>query len=181
MRQIRSISILLVSLSAVLGWSVGAAAQDKTAPAQLPAEFTGHIACGPEVRSPTSETQGGVVQGRGGAWHPTATMSDRRLEGDYYISFDGDTYSSPAGTAVGAGTWRIENDEGAWQGSYTNVGFADGTASVVSTPLVGEGAYGGLTAIWESTYDGEACAWDVRGVIIEGDVPAAPEPFSGQG
>jgi hypothetical protein len=106
-------------------------------------------------------------------------MSDPRLEGDYYISFDDDQFVSPAGSSVGAGTWRIENDEGAWQGSYTRLGFAD-RASVVSTPLVGEGAYEGLTAVWESTHDPGPCGWEVRGLIIVGDVPAAPEPFSGQ-
>ncbi len=80
---------------------------------------------------------------------------------------------------MGTGTWRIENEEGAWQGSYTVLGIGD-RSSVVTAPLVGEGAYEGLTAVWESAYDPVACDWEVWGLIIEGDVPAAPEPFTGK-
>ena len=40
--------------------------------------------------------------------------------------------------------------EGAWQGSFTNIKYPDST-TIVSTALVGEGAYDGLTAMWLST------------------------------
>jgi hypothetical protein len=104
-------------------------------------------------------------------------MSDPRLEGDYYISYDSNDYESSTVTSVGTGTWRIENGEGAWQGSFTNIKYPDST-TVVSTTLVGEGAYEGLTALWESTNRRPVeCAWAVRGLILEGDVPAAPEPY----
>jgi hypothetical protein len=159
--------------------AVGVAAQDEAPSPQLPVEFTGHVTCGDQVRANTSETDVGggfLVRNRGAAWHQAATMSDSRMEGDYYVAFDDDQFVSPAGSRVGSGTWRIENDEGAWQGSYTRMGSAE-RASVVSTVLVGEGAYEGLTAVWESAHDPIACDWDVWGLIIEGDVPAAPEPF----
>jgi len=46
---------------------------------------------------------------------------------------------------------------------------------------VGEGAYEGLTAIWESVVHIEGlCDWDVRGLIIAGEPPAVPEAFSSQ-
>ena len=83
-------------------------------------------------------------------------------------------------TSVGTGTWRIENRDGAWQGSFTNIKYPDST-TIVSTALVGEGAYDGLTALWESTNHRPLdCAWAVRGLILEGDVPAAPEPYTGE-
>ena len=153
---------------------------------QPPTEFSGHIECGPELSSGTDERQTlGVgdeqvirVTSRGWAWQPSVTtMSDPRLEGAYQLSFDSDTVS-PAGTSgpsVGSGTWRIENDEGAWQGSFPVIQFADHTTTV-TTPLVGEGAYDGLTAIWESRHDASACSWEVRGLIIAGELPDAPEP-----
>ncbi|MEP7378117.1 MAG: hypothetical protein ABI725_00990 [Chloroflexota bacterium] len=107
-------------------------------------------------------------------------MSDRRIEGDYYISYDGDDYLTGTVTTVGTGTWRIENAEGAWQGSFTNIKYP-GSTTIVSTVLVGEGAYEGLTAVWESTnHRPVECAWAVRGLILDGDVPTAPEPYTGQ-
>jgi len=157
---------------------------DAAAVRQPPVAFTGRIVCGPAVRTGVDESspEGDLVRvrSRGWAWQPSATMSDPRLEGDYYISYDSDDYRSPTVTSVGSGTWRIENEEGAWQGSFTNIKYPDST-TIVSTALVGEGAYEGLTTLWESTnHRPSECAWAVRGLIIEGDVPAAPEPYTGQ-
>jgi hypothetical protein len=147
-----------------------------------PVAFSGSIVCGSPVRTGVDEsTPTGPVRlrTRGWAWQPTATMSDPRLEGDYYISYDSDDYESDTVTSVGSGTWRIENHDGAWQGSFTNIKYPDST-TIVSTALVGEGAYRGLTAVWESTNRRPlACAWEVRGLILWGDVPAAPEAYSG--
>ena len=158
-----------------------AAPQDAEA-AQPPAAFTGRIVCGDIVRTGVNESpaDGGPVRltTRGWAWQPTATMSDSRLEGDYFISYDSDDYMSPTVTRVGTGTWRIENAEGAWQGSFTNIMYPEST-TIVSTALVGEGAYDGLTAVWESTHhEPLECAWAVRGLILDGEVPAAPEPYT---
>lgn len=164
--------------------SVTDTSQDAVAVVQPPVAFTGRIVCGPDVRTGVDESspEGDLVRvrSRGWAWQPSATMSDPRLEGDYYVSYDSDDYRSPTVTSVGSGTWRIENEEGAWQGSFTNIKYPDST-TIVSTALVGEGAYDGLTALWESTnHRPLECAWEVRGLILEGDVPAAPEPYTGQ-
>jgi hypothetical protein len=152
--------------------------------AQPPVAFTGRIVCGDTVRTGVSESpaDGGPVhlRTRGWAWQPTATMSDPRLEGDYYVSYDSDDYESPTVTSVGTGTWRIENREGAWQGSFTNIKYPEST-TIVSTALVGEGAYEGLTAVWEATnHRPVECAWAIRGLILAGIVPAAPEPYTGE-
>jgi hypothetical protein len=185
MRAIRSISVMAIAIGALSGSSVGAAAQSEVTP-RPPTEFSGHIECGPEVShgSDLRETfgtgDGQVVRvtSRGWAWQPyPTTMSDPRLEGTYLLAFDADQVA-PAGTsgpAVGSGTWRIVNDDGAWQGSFPIIEFPDRTTTV-TTQLEGSGAYEGLTAIWESQHDARACSWEVRGVIIEGVVPPAPEP-----
>jgi hypothetical protein len=175
------------TLAAATSPPVAASVTDNSqnpAAAQPPVAFSGHIVCGSTVRTGVNESpaDGGPVRvrTRGWAWQPTATMSDPRLEGDYYVSYDSDDYESPTVTSVGSGTWRIENEEGAWLGSFTNIKYPDST-TIVSTALVGEGAYEGLTAVWESTnHRPLECAWDVRGLILEGDVPAAPEPYTGQ-
>ena len=155
-----------------------------TAVAQPPVAFTGRIVCGDIVRTGESESpaDGGPVRlrTRGWAWQPTATMSDPRLDGVYSISYDSDDYESPTVTSIGTGTWRIENREGAWMGSFTNIKYPDST-TIVSTALIGEGAYEGLTAVWESTnHRPVECAWAVRGLILEGHTPAVPEPYTSE-
>ncbi len=154
-----------------------------------PVEFTGHLACGPEVRhgTDTSETlevgDGRVFHtgSRGYAWRPTATMSDPRLEGTYYGSIEWDEYRGSEGTTrIGAGTWRIENAEGAWQGSHTHAWLSDGPDASASSVLIGEGAYEGLIALWEEVGHWDACSWDVRGLIVEGEPPAVPVPYVGE-
>ena len=185
MRPRRSSSITAIIMGVMAGSAVGVTAQEEAIP-QPPTEFSGHIECGPELRygSDAREVLGRgdeqVVRmtSRGWAWQPVATtMSDPRLEGTYQLGFDADTVSpaDTSGPSVGAGTWRIENDEGAWQGSFPVIEFADHTTTV-TTALVGEGAYEGLTAIWESRHDASACSWEVRGLILEGELPAAPAP-----
>ena len=78
-------------------------------------------------------------------------------------------------TNVGTATYRIVNDEGAWQGSQTGAWwtdpasgeFVDATGNVVI--LTGEGAYDGLYAAMT------VFPWsDIRGVIFEGAPPAGP-------
>jgi hypothetical protein len=157
---------------------------DALAVVRPPVAFTGRVVCGPDVRVGVDQSspEGDLVRlrSRGWAWQASATMSDLRLEGNYYVSYDSDDYRSPTVTSVGSGTWRIENEEGAWQGSFTNIKYPAST-TIVSTALVGEGAYEGLTAVWESTNHRPLdCAWSVRGLILEGEVPAAPDPYTGQ-
>lgn len=166
----------------------GAASAEPAARVTAPVEFTGLIECGPDARTgmtdiTLSETDTSVARSRGWAWQTPATMSDPRLEGTYHFSYDDDQYRTKGVTtvpSVGTGTWRIENEEGAWQGSHPSIGFSDGTYSRATTILRGEGAYEGLTVIWEEQHDYAACTWAVRGIIIEGDVPTAPEPLSGE-
>jgi hypothetical protein len=183
----RSIIGTAIAIGLLTGSAVGVMAQEDAA-VSPPREFTGHIVCGPEVRTGTLESVAAaddsgsaLSRTRGYAWETSATMSDPRLEGTYYISYDTDEYRGPGGTTtIGSGTWRIENEEGAWQGSYLHADDPD-YATTVWMPLVGEGDFDGLTALWESVYNPSGlCSWDVRGVIIDGDPPAAPEPYASE-
>ena len=99
---------------------------------------------------------------RGNTWQPVVqTMSDPLLEGTHTISFDEDNFGSAleGGFQVAAGTWRIVNEKGAWQGSYHIFDMPDGEEVVVTVPLIGEGGYDGLSAIWEATWDPDLC-WE---------------------
>jgi hypothetical protein len=162
---------------------------------QPPVEFIGQIECGPPdpdgtgpwdvVHAGTREVlaDGTTWQVRGHAVRQTATMSDPRLEGTYYLSEDRDEYHVPGNPfpmIVASWTRRIENDEGAWQGSLTFAYPSDGMEAGGTAILVGERAYEGLTAIWEERTSQTGCSGEVRGVIIDGTVPAAPEPFTAE-
>ena len=161
MRGPRSMLTVAVAVGLLAGTTVGVTAQSVGA-AAAPAEFTGHIECGPDI---------GPNQ-----WQQSATNSDARLEGTYYYS---EAYAEEPASGAAAGTLRIENADGAWQGSMVYVYLRDGTATTGSTVLVGEGAYEGLSAIWEERMLMPRCAADVRGLLFEGEAPAAPAAFVG--
>lgn len=142
-------------------FAVAAQEEESDTSAEMPVEFTGHIECGPSVGS--------------NQWRQSATNSDPRLEGEYYYS---ETYSGDSGAT--SATLRIENDEGAWQGSMVYANLSDGTGTTGAAVLVGEEAYEGLSAIREERFLFPDCAADVSGLLIEGEPPAAPEPYVGE-
>jgi len=186
MKGSRSIISTAIALGLLAGSTIAVAAQEEDVAASPPVEFTGQLVCGPEVRTGTEEwipdaagSSAGLSRSHGYAWRPIATeISDPRLEGTYYLSFEWDEYRGSEGTKrIGAGTWRIENEEGAWQGSYTQAWLSDSPDASASTVLSGEGAYEGLSVLWEEQANWDACSWDVRGLIIEGGPPAVPEVY----
>jgi hypothetical protein len=158
---------------------------------QPPVEFTGRIMCGPPVssdRAGNSETLDVGDEGlvltryRGGAWRQTVTMTDPRLEGTIYETWESDTYGTQGageGTGIWASAHRIENEAGAWEGRGYGGNFSDGTAigddGGNDTVWIGEGAYAGLIAIMESTPLEARCGFEVRGIIFEG--APVPEPY----
>jgi len=151
-----------------------------------PVEFTGRIECGPPVRQGTEETldvgdEGMVVsRSRGGAWQQTVSMSDPRLEGAVYHTFEADEYraaGAESGVMVWAATLRIVNETGAWENRGYGGTYSDSTPIGDNSPEVwiGEGAYEGLVAIVESTPIEGTCDADVRGIIFDG--APVPEPY----
>jgi hypothetical protein len=153
-----------------------------------PIEITGRITCGPPVSPDRAGTQEAVDVGddgmtvsrsRGGAWHQTVTMSDPRLEGAVYHTYESDEYTEPGaeeGPLIWAATHRIENEKGTWESRAIGGAYADG-APIGNSPevFIGEGTYEGMIAIMEVSLLEGACGADVRGVIF-GDGPV-PEPY----
>ena len=188
MRTVASLVSTTVALALVASTTVATTSQEVTDP-QPPVEFSGRVICGPPVSSDRAGTEETLEVGddamiltraRDGAWRQSATVSDPRFEGDWYQTWEMDGYALPGtedGPEVQAWTWRVENDEGAWQSEVIEATFPDG--SPIGDPaavFIGEGAYEGLTAIVASTEaDVRPCGWDIRGIIFEG--APTPEPY----
>jgi hypothetical protein len=166
---------------------------------QAPAEFTACIEGGPDIHRGTEETvvvpvtdgEMTISQSRGFTFRQSISGSDPRLDGTLYQAWDQDEYGlpggdstsgifdgRPTGVSIVVFTNRIENDDGAWQGSVAMLNSPDGTTYVGPMVMTGEDAYEGLTAIvgWVDFWN--RC--EVTGYIIEGGIPAPPVPQTGQ-
>jgi hypothetical protein len=159
-------------------------------PAAAPVEFTACVHPGPSVHTGTEELsqvslpdgEMTITRGRGTTWRlQVSDVSDPRLDGAWYVSIDGDEYTLPQGgpgPSVATWTFRIETDEGAWQGSFVGVGVPGLETVGAQYALIGEGAYEGLTAVAVDLADDcpDPRNPNTRGYIIEGGVPAPPVP-----
>jgi hypothetical protein len=176
-------SVLAATLTAV-GLSGGSFAAAAEAPAsdQPPVIVAGHWTCSTsrdvEGTVERVDLDGSVIlsRKRGWAWQQDATMDDPRLQGDHVLSVDWDEYIGLGGvdsTRLGTTTWRIENDAGAWQGSFVHLDRGDDSAIPLAV-LTGEGDHAGLTAILQGQPSEAGCGLDIHGLIVAGTVPTAP-------
>lgn len=125
-------------------------------------------------------------------------VSDVRLDGEMTTTHNRDEifYHAEPVTLdrlmLSSGLLRIEGEVGSWQGddrSFYLPGTWDPEMGTRWEQLIlaGEGAYAGLLALlemrllspdcycWNSTStDLEWCQWELRGVILEGDMPPSP-------
>jgi hypothetical protein len=101
-------------------------------------------------------------------------MSDPRLSGTISSIYDQDVYTGAAGDvsefSVGAGTYRIENEAGSWEGP--NIFLFEGSRGPITSDtglLVGSGAYEGLSAflVFDTSQDPAI----VLGAIFPGEPP----------
>jgi len=189
------ILVLLGSLSVV----VFAQAEGNEA-IQPPAEFSGRLSC----PIATDWQQGAVTnvllgpmgegnlfrrETRGGFFRPVVEeMSDSRFAGTWTAYLDTDEYVYPGDMedhpVLMTGLQRIEDDEGAWQGSAPDAMVPDAPLTTWGLlALTGEGAYEGLTALqWTNLVDDTCscgnpdnlCEWDIRGLVFEGEMPPVP-------
>jgi hypothetical protein len=148
------------------------AAASPAAPGSItPVVVTASLQPGNDIGNTTFTAVDGRAERRGTIWAPTITASDPRLQGSMTIASPQDTYGGPDGGesfVFGSGTYRIENADGAWQGSHSSFAVADkgGGSTVV---LVGEGRYAGLFAALDVTDSA-----NIRGVIFPAPPPAVP-------
>jgi hypothetical protein len=143
------------------------------APSEPPTEFTGRLLFAPRVVSGTEEQTDGKTEQRGNVFRaPVSQMSDERLDGAWTRTNNLDKYDEPSVSAWQT-MWRVVTDDGAWQGLAAPITFSDGSRSTTTSVLVGEGDYDGLVAITEFALEGRG--WDLRGIIIDGELPPPPE------
>lgn len=188
-----ALGVVLAGLVGVLAWPMVAPADPGgSAPLVAPLDVGGRLLCSPtDARTGTTEEldigaePGALVRRETrGFIHPVTIveMSDPRLDGTVTWAWDEDEYrdASPSAARVGTGTLRIENDAGAWEGSFRSVHLSGAGWATVVLPLAGEGAYIGRMALWELDYEPDMpegrCGWHVRGLVIAADdLPAVPE------
>jgi hypothetical protein len=195
---------LLMALLATGALVVGAQSPSPAPPEgqaapQPPVEFTGVWCIGPAVAPDRNGKETTIELGdegpiltrfRGGAWRNAVVMSDPRLQGDAFQTYESDIYHErgvPTGPGLIAATLSIANDEGAWVTDGTGAMFPDGTEARSANVFVGQGAYDGLYAIMseggaavtrpESVSSEFGQCNEVEGVIFDGaPVPEAYLP-----
>jgi hypothetical protein len=202
MRTLRLSVTVAVILMLVGSLSMTVLAQsDNGESMRVPTEFSGRLSC-PVAEDWQQATVTDVVLGpmgegnlvrreaRGGFFHPVVDeMSDDRLGGTWTAYLDSDEYIHPGvdmqeHPMLMTGMQRIENEQGAWQGSAPDAIVPDAPLSTWGLlALTGEGAYAGLTALqWTNLVDDTCscgnpdnlCEWDIRGLVFEGEMPPVP-------
>jgi hypothetical protein len=124
----------------------------------------------------------GVDCVRDQVWRHEVKVDDVRLTGLMTSTWSWDDYDPVGDTSTAWGTITIENDAGAWSGSFTGVEFPTGTMDTHAW-LIGSGAYDGLAAFLclqcsshgpALPFDADAAhAWGTSGLIFRGMPPVA--------
>jgi len=176
----RKISLaVIVAIGLLAGSTMGVAAQETDEGVAEPTLFTLQLVPSVSVRSPDVTTEDGVYKEIGSCFAPMiVNPSDPRLDGVLTACGDFHQFGPSEGSpTVGSGTYRLVNDEGAWQGSSPWAGWTDpesGDAMELGDEVIvltGEGAYDGLYAVMTLS------DWsDIRGFIFNGAPPADPVP-----
>ena len=162
-------SALVVPVALVMLLSSGAStmAQD-----QGPAGFaTGTITIGDSARGGSETVEGGRLTITDMAIDAVAVMSDPRLSGSLSWIWNvqvADFQNSTLGVAWGTGL--LENDDGAWEGTWAGAVTMDLGQMEMQWGLQGQGPYEGLSALLVLTsLEGQVFAYDA--VIVEGAPP----------
>jgi len=129
-----------------------------------------------QIRSSETVTINGVVMETGACWTPALTdASDPRIGGRLIYCTDGSTLG---GDTLRTLTYRIENDEGAWQGSTTSFLPGGDFADAQTVLLAGEGSYEGWYA-WLDVTDWDTAS-GITGAVFNYPPPEAPAPPSAE-
>jgi hypothetical protein len=168
--KVKNTLISAMAIGLLAGSAVGVTAQDEGS--AEPVKFTAVFPGGGRVGDPTCEVIGGMTQCTGSAWSfLVSEESDPRMAGQMTVSQNQNQW--PLQPWLVTETYRIVNDDGAWQGSFHSMKDPVGWFGNATVVLVGEGANEGLYA-WADVSD-----WDaISGVIFSAPPPEAPTPPS---
>lgn len=151
--------------------------------AAAPVEFTATWATGGQLEPGEIVVEDSVVHGTGRVNRPVVVSeaTDPRLRGTLSAATNSINYNALGGPAIWHQAVRIENEDGAWQQvPALSITFPDGEEPATTVGvLVGERAYEGLIAVYqERVTEGLGTATlDLRGYIIEGELPPPPERY----
>ncbi len=140
-----------------------------------PVAWSGGIRPGLCPEEPTIEVVGAATATRGGYCTPTTLgMTDERLKGHVRWSSSVDDYVAD-GFSIGYSGVTIENSGGLWR-LVPRLDVSVGSDGEESPWLfVGEGGYDGLLAVAVAQPDGRFGGVDLRGFIVEAELPPAPD------
>jgi len=176
----KRVGFLALLVIAALSVGPGSVVAQSGAPSPI-GSFTGTSTVAQcEDVTPSFQVVEGVQQMRGLVCPGSTTATDPRFKGRMLIAWDADRYPEGAdGSQLTVTTVvrRVENADGAWQGSATTVSDTV-TASGTDDPptpetvvFMGEGGYAGLTAI---VVFSPITNSQLRGVIFRGSPPPPP-------
>ena len=172
MKQSREPLIAALAIGLLAGSSVAVAAQE------APVEFTAEWAFGDSIRSGERVVDEGVTRWQGEVWSPEAAVeaTDPRFVGDVTNSWNHDDYED--GSNIGAVTFTVRNDEGAWlMQPHLTLNFpGSGPWPVMDVVFVGEGAYDGLLAL-VNIVTTSGVGWDLHGYIVDESALPTLEPY----
>lgn len=167
MRGVSSSLGPILAIGLLAGSTMAVAGQEEAGPTV----FTGRFAPSSQIQPGTNETVDDHTEARGHAWAPLIVeMSDPRLDGAMTYSSNVDRYTGPDGAwgELGVATYRIETEDGAWEGSAPFFSTSGVDFSPTTVVLVGQDAYEGLYAVMDADWDA------VTGVIFPGPPPPVP-------
>ena len=177
MRPLRLALTGVVAMALLGGLGGAVVAQDVPADPMAPVEVTGKfvdLTCGGSAGT----RSGPRVEGGQTTCEVDNEWSDPRLEGTETYTSNEFRYLGGSGLTIGHYVHDIVNDDGAWRmrPQFRFESFGQGPENFSGTwVLDGEGAYEGLIAVLAKGSDDSD---PVRGFIIEGDLPSAPEEGS---
>ena len=170
-------SLLAVSLLALPASTLGQTSEQVTVDAGAPVYVTWKGAADYWFAGAMPEAEVHAWGERGyDALHVSMTASDPRVSGEQIIVSIVDSPASEEAGDLGRSTElvRIENAEGAWQGSVTSVLFPD-YLWVQNGWLTGEGAYEGLSYFYSYHDDTASDIHTGQGMIWPGPPPPVPD------
>ena len=151
-----------------------------------PVEFTGRFLVGQGCASggEITELPGDIKRVVGAPCRPASLeTTDPRLNGEVTMVMNYDFHRAAVDGSTPAATLRhqlitIETADGVWRSRPILLfAAANGRPSGTTSVFVGESGYQGLTAFAEMMIEEGRDGRDIRGFIIDGEIPAEPEPL----
>jgi hypothetical protein len=157
---------LAVLSALVIGLLAGSpvAAQDEVADPMAPSAWTGTYT-GTDFGG-LSETTGDTYREGTGWERATVVATDARFSGQWEQVL---TDRNFGGVGIKSASGRLENDGGAWVGTFQ--GYGGPAFDREFNVFTGEGGYDGLIAVFTWSRDGST----LEGVIVPGELPPTPD------